>query len=326
MWMVDRNHVKILKNRADRGRTTPSVVRFDPDSDATLVGTAAVARETQAPVGNTVRSVKRLMGQRFDSSAAQVARRFASYQLASTKQGNAGISIARRRRTDVVQPEEVSALVLAELKASAEAYFEDGATSIDNAVITVPAYFNDSQRKATLASASMAGFKAVRLLNEPTAAAMAYGLFLAGTKLVVVFDFGGGTLDVSLMQIQEGKFEVLGIGGDTNLGGEDINNLLLDHVFEMLNKHHSISRDQLSAEDVVRVKREIEKAKIALSTEDSAVIELQELAGGKHKRVSVTLQRRKFELLCDDIWKKYVWWRLGMDGCVHKSIFCSCAL
>jgi len=169
-------------------------------------------------------------------------------------------------------------------------------------VITVPAYFNDSQRKATITSASMAGFKAVRLLNEPTAAAMAYGLFLAGTKLVVVFDFGGGTLDVSLMQIQEGKFEVLGIGGDTNLGGEDINNLLVDHVLEMLDKHHDIRRAQLSAEDMVRVKRAVEKAKIALSSEETADIELPPISG---KRVSITLHRRKFELLCESIWKKY---------------------
>lgn len=304
MWMVDRNHVKVLKNRKDRGRTTPSVVRFDPDSEQALVGNVAVARETDAPIGNTVRSVKRLMGQKFVSKAVQVAKRFASYDVVATAQGNAAIPVVRKRKA-VVQPEEVSALVLAELKASAEAYFDDK-TRIDNVVITVPAYFNDSQRKATITSASMAGFKAIRLLNEPTAAAMAYGLFLAGTKLVVVFDFGGGTLDVSLMQIQEGKFEVLGIGGDTNLGGEDINNLLVDHVLDMLDKHHSIRRTQLSAEDMVRIKREVEKAKIALSSEETVEIELPPIAGNNGKRVSVSLHRRKFELICESIWKKYV--------------------
>ncbi|ETO61502.1 hypothetical protein F444_20504 [Phytophthora nicotianae P1976] len=301
MWYVDRNHVKILKNSLDRGRTTPSVVRFDPKSQSVDVGNVAVGLETSKPVGNTIRSVKRLMGQRFESKAVDVARIYASYEVAPTAQGNVAVQVVRGHKKVQVQPEEVSACVLRELKASAEAYF-DGQTKLDNVVITVPAYFSDAQRRATITSASMAGFKAVRLLNEPTAAAMAYGLFLSGTKLVTVFDFGGGTLDVSLLSIQDGKFEVLGIGGDTNLGGEDINNTLLDHLLDVLYKRHNVTRAQVEQGDMVRVKREVEKAKIELSEQESADITVYEIAGVS--TFKYTLTRRKFEQLCDPIWKK----------------------
>ncbi|RLN47864.1 hypothetical protein BBJ28_00018831 [Nothophytophthora sp. Chile5] len=301
MWHVERNHAKILKNRADRGRTTPSAVRFDPQSQSYLVGNAALALETTEPVGNTVRSVKRLMGQKFDSKASEVARMYATYKVAPTKQGNVAVQVARGGGKPIaVEPEELSACILSELKASAEAYFEDG-KRLDNVVITVPAYFSDSQRKATITSASMAGFKAIRLLNEPTAAAMAYGLFLSGTKLVTVFDFGGGTLDVSLLSIQDGRFEVLGIGGDTNLGGEDINNLLVEHLLEVLHKHHDVTRAQVSMTDMVLLKREVETAKVALSSEEHADITLHDFAG--IPTFSYTLMRRKFELLCEPIWK-----------------------
>ncbi|KAF4324440.1 hypothetical protein BBO99_00000191 [Phytophthora kernoviae] len=303
MWHVERNHVKILKNKEDRGRTTPSVVRFDPTSQSVKTGNAAVALETSEPVENTVRSVKRLMGQKFESKAVDVARMYATYKVAPTIHGNVAIQVERGgKKAVVIQPEEVSACVLAELKASAEAYFEDGKTRLDNVVITVPAYFSDSQRKATITSASMAGFKAIRLLNEPTAAAMAYGLFLSGTKLVTVFDFGGGTLDVSLLRIEDGRFEVLGIGGDTNLGGEDINNTLVDHLLEVLYKHHDVTRAQVSNADLVRMKREVEKAKILLSSEEFTDITVNDIAG--IPTFTYKLMRRKFEQLCDPIWKK----------------------
>ncbi|GMF23585.1 unnamed protein product [Phytophthora lilii] len=301
LWLVAQSRVKILKSRARRGRTTPSVVRFDALSQRVAVGQAALELETTPPLGNTVRSVKRLMGQKFQSAAADVARVYAAYQLVPTLQGDVALQLQRGGKQVQVRPEEVSACVLKELKASAEAYFEDG-FKLDNVVITVPAYFSDAQRKATITSASMAGFKAVRLLNEPTAAAMAYGLFLSGTKMVTVFDFGGGTLDVSLLRIQDGKFEVLGIGGDTNLGGEDINNILVDHLLEMLNKHYDVMRAQVSEADMVRLKREVEKAKIELSSEEYADITLKDIAGVS--TFSYTLMRRKFEQLCDPIWKK----------------------
>ncbi|KAG7377207.1 hypothetical protein PHYPSEUDO_012024 [Phytophthora pseudosyringae] len=301
MWHVERSSVKILKNRLDRGRTTPSVVRFDPKSQSVDVGNVAVGLETAEPVGNTVRSVKRLMGQPFASKAADVARIYAAYEVAPTAQGNVALQVLRGHKKVQVQPEEVSACVLTELKASAEAYF-DAQTRLDNVVITVPAYFSDSQRKATITAASMAGFKAVRLLNEPTAAAMAYGLFLSGSKLVTVFDFGGGTLDVSLLSIQDGKFEVLGIGGDTNLGGEDINNVLVDHLLQVLYKQHDVTRAQVGAGDMVRLKREVEKAKIQLSQEEYADVTVHDIAGVP--KFTYTLMRRKFEQLCDPIWKK----------------------
>lgn len=301
MWYVDRNHVKILKNRLDRGRTTPSVVHFDPSSQSIDVGHAAIRHETTEPVGNTIRSVKRLMGQKFKSKATHVAKVYATYEVVPTAQGNVAMQVVRSHEKVQVQPEEVSAHILTELKASAEAYF-DGQTSLNNVVITVPAYFSDAQRKATITSASMAGFKAVRLLNEPTAAAMAYGLFLSGTKLVTVFDFGGGTLDVSLLRIQDGKFEVLGIGGDTNLGGEDITNRMLDELLEVLFRRYNVTPTQVTRADLVRLKRELERVKIQLSEHESADMTVHDLAGVP--KFTYTLTRRDFEQLCDVIWNQ----------------------
>ncbi|TDH71186.1 hypothetical protein CCR75_007346 [Bremia lactucae] len=301
MWYVDRNHVKILKNRFDRGRTMPSVVHFDPDSQSVDVGNQAIRLETLDPVGNTIRSIKRLLGHKFKSKATDVARIYASYEVVPTAQQNVAVQVVRSHKKVHVEPEEVSAYILRELKASAEAYF-DGHTSLDNVVITVPAYFSDTQRKATITSASMAGFKTVRLLNEPTAAAMAYGLFLSGQKLVTVVDFGGGTLDVSILRIHDGKFEVLGIGGDTHLGGEDINNILLDHVLETLCERYHVTRAQVNEKALVRLKQEVEKAKIMLSDTESVTILAHEI--GNIPKCTYTLTRRTFEQVCDPIWTK----------------------
>lgn len=251
----------------------------------------------------------------------EVAKSFGTYEIVATKQGNAAVQVVRAQRAVTVEPEEVSAYILSDLKASAEAYF-DG-KRIDNAVITVPAYFSDSQRKATLTSASMAGFKAVRLLNEPTAAAMAYGLFVAGSKIVVVFDFGGGTLDVSLLSIDDGRFEVLGIGGDTNLGGEDLNNAITEHLIELLHKHHDVHRANLTLADMIQLKAQAEQAKIALSTHESADVELRDVAGVA--RFAYTLTRHKFEQLGDSIWKKCVCCRLSAvcsNACVGRREWC----
>ncbi|GMF51523.1 unnamed protein product [Phytophthora fragariaefolia] len=155
---------------------------------------------------------------------------------------------------------------------------------------------------------------------------MAYGLFLSGSKLVTVFDFGGGTLDVSLMSIQDGRFEVLGIGGDTNLGGEDINNVLVDHLLELLYKHHDVVKAQVAGLDMVRLRREVEKAKIQLSQEEHADIEVDDIAGVK--KFTYTLMRRKFEQLCDPIWKKYVQMpsnvvllSISIDNLVYTGVF-----
>ncbi|KAG2993299.1 hypothetical protein PC120_g22282 [Phytophthora cactorum] len=180
MWHVDRNHVKILKNRLDRGRTTPSMVRFNPNNQSVDVGNVAIGLETSEPVGNTIRSVKRLMGQKFESKAVDVARIYAAYE--------------------------------------------------------------------------------------------------------------------------DGKFEVLGIGGDTNLGGEDINNILLDHLLEVLYKRHDVTRAQVEPADMVGLKREVERAKIELSEEEHADITVNDIAGVS--KFTHTLTRRKFEQLCDPIWKK----------------------
>ncbi|KAI9908487.1 hypothetical protein PsorP6_002903 [Peronosclerospora sorghi] len=303
IWHVERNHVKILKNRVDRGRTTPSVVRFDPSNQQVVVGHKAIELETWKPVENTIRSVKRLVGQKFDSKATEVAKQYASYVLKPTAQGNVALEVTRGGKKVHVEPEEVAACILRELKASAEALFH-GKTVFDNAVITVPAYFSDAQRKATLNSAYRAGFKTVRLLNEPTAAAIAYGLFLSGRKLVTVFDFGGGTLDVSVLRIEDGKFEVLGIGGNRNLGGDDITNLLMDHVLKTLKKdRHNRTRAQLNKAYLVNLRRKVEKAKVELSENDCVNIVLPDLGDGP--TVTFPLSRHKLEKLGDPIWKEY---------------------
>ncbi|OQR98297.1 hsp70, partial [Thraustotheca clavata] len=191
---------------------------------------------------------------------------------------------------------------LSQLKASVEKKLNE---RIVNAVLTVPAYFNETQRQATLRAATMAGFEAVRLLNEPTAAAMAYGLFVAGKKRVVVFDFGGGTLDVSVLLIDEGKFQVEGVGGDTHLGGEDINHLLFDFVLQSLQNKHGRLSNPLTPSDIIQIQRAVEDAKIELSTEVTTTIQLNNI--GHVPSHTIKLTRQKFEGICEPLFKKCIY-------------------
>jgi molecular chaperone DnaK (HSP70) len=234
------------------------------------------------------------------------------------------VEVVRNNRKTLIEPEEISAMILKELKESAENYFpkKNTCVHIENAVITVPAYFNDSQRKATIKSAHLAGFKAVRLLNEPTAAAMAYGLFVAGEKKVIVFDFGGGTLDVSLMEINEGKFEVIGIGGDTNLGGEDLTHAIMNHIIELLYQHYDdFNHKKLPPKQLALIRQRAEEAKIQLSTQETAQIQFTrqdffedekdtepdadaDADAGAKNNFTFVLTRINFQELAEDIFQR----------------------
>nr|CCA22305.1 hsp70like protein putative [Albugo laibachii Nc14] len=304
VWLKDQNRVKIFKHGIETkwSHLLPSVVRYDPvDISLVLVGKEAIELESKPPCKNTIRCVKRLMGQKYVNDRIAYLQSSSIYEIVSTQRGNAAIQIdgdhGDDKRTSV-EPEEVAAHILIKLKARAEAYFDHKA--IENVVLTVPAHFNDGQRKATIRAASMAGFKKIRLLNEPTAAAMAYGLFIAGKKQVLVFDFGGGTLDVSLMQIHEGRFRVVAIGGDTNLGGEDINQMIIDHILQSFEEKEGIL--QLTIDQKAAMKQSIEQAKIQLSNAMEAVIKFE------HKTTwrQYALSRDVFESICDSVWTRCI--------------------
>lgn len=300
IWLKDQSRVKILKHDFDTKRyhLLPSVVRYDPtDVSLVSVGQEAVRLEATPPCKNTIRCVKRLMGQRYTNDRISYLQSSSTHQIVSTKRGNVGICIITEKNDEsIVEPEQVAACILLKLKAKAEAYFD--LKVIENVVLTVPAHFNDGQRKATIRAASMAGFRKIRLMNEPTAAAMAYGLFIAGHKQVLVFDFGGGTLDVSLMRIDEGKFKVVAIGGDTNLGGEDINQIIYHHILCSFEKRGIL---KLTIDQQTAMKQSIEEAKIQLSDSMEATVELKVAT----RLLQYNLRRDVFESICDSVWKRY---------------------
>ncbi|OQR91707.1 hsp70-like protein [Achlya hypogyna] len=306
-WKLHANHVKVVNHaRGDaKAKTLPSVVSF-PATGAPVVGFEAVDLEQRGGGDTvTVRCAKRLMGKSHQEASPD--QRYLAYTLV----GDAHVAVDLPARRTQVTPSEVSALVLQQLKGAAETKLGE---SIRNCVLTVPAYFNETQRQATLEAATMAGFKAVRLLNEPTAAAMAYGLFVAGAKRVVVFDFGGGTLDVSVLHIDNGTFQVEGVGGDTHLGGEDINHLLMDHVLQSVQRKHGSLPQPLPTAAMVQLQGAVEAAKVALSTADETTIVLKNIAHvASHE---LTLTRRKLEAICDPLFKKCI--RITRD--VLKSI------
>ena len=272
VWIPGENRVKILKGN-ERSKILPSKVHFT-DVSSHEIGSVPDGINPS----NSISNIKRLMGKKYADETVALDQKYASYSIASTQQNNAGVEIMSNR---VYLPEELSSFILQDLKQRAESFLHK---PIANLVVTVPAYFNDAQRKATIVAAEMAGFQGIRLLNEPTAAAMSYGLFIAGKKNVVVFDFGGGTFDVSVLSIDEGVFEVLGIGGDTHLGGQDLNHLILDH----LSQHQTLTRDEK-----FKLEQQIEQAKVCLSTDTQ--VEISE---------DVKLTREEFNRICQPVFKK----------------------
>lgn len=277
------------------GRLAPSMVAFNKNGER-LVGQTAKRQATINPE-NTVFSVKRFIGRRFDDPETATEQKHVSYQLVGGKQGDVRVRVPQVNKD--YTPQEISAMVLAKLKQDAEAYLGE---SVTEAVITVPAYFNDSQRQATKDAGKIAGLNVRRIINEPTAAALAYGLDKDQDETILVFDLGGGTFDVSVLEVSEGLVEVLATNGDTHLGGDDWDVAVVDWVIKEFLRDQGIdlSRDRQALQ---RVREAAEKAKIELSTVMETEMNLPfitaDASGPKHLQMPIS--RAKFEQLTEGL-------------------------
>jgi len=278
-------------NNAEGNRTTPSVVAVDKNGER-LVGTVAKRQAVTNPL-NTVFSVKRLMGRKFNEVAVEI--KNYPYKVKANSSGEPAIEMGGKE----YPAPEISAMVLAKMKKTAEEYLGH---SVKEAVITVPAYFNDRQRQATKDAGRIAGLDVKRIINEPTAAALAYGLDQKKTGKVAVYDLGGGTFDISILDLNEGVFEVLSTNGDTHLGGDDFDKRIIDWLISEFRKAEGIdlSKDPMALQ---RLKEAAEKSKIELSSTMQTDINLPFITadntGPKH--LNVTLSRAKYEQLVDDL-------------------------
>ena len=286
--------VEIIPNELGN-RITPSVVAFTDDDR--LVGEAAKNQAALNPK-RTIYSVKRLIGRKYNDKEVQMDKKLLPYDIID-KDGKPYIQVETKGQKKIYSPEEISAMILTKMKTVAENFL---GTKVKNAVITVPAYFNDSQRQSTKDAGTIAGLNVLRIINEPTAAAIAYGLDKKDKERnILVFDLGGGTFDVSLLTIDSGVFEVVSTNGDTHLGGEDFDHRILDYLLKKLKKQHG--KDFKNNKSVIqKLKTEIEKAKRHLSSSLQATIEIDELEPGFDFKD--TLSRAKFEELNLDLFKK----------------------
>ncbi len=283
---------QVLTNR-EGSRTTPSIVGFTEDNER-LVGQIAKRQAITNPM-NTVFAVKRLVGRKYDSEETQHAREILPYEIVRAVNGDVKI----RARAREYSPEEISAFILKEIKEfSEEALGEE----INEAIITVPAYFDDAQRQATRDAGRIAGLEVLRIINEPTAAALAYGLERRGSEIVAVYDLGGGTFDISILELGEGIYEVKSTAGDTYLGGEDFDKKIMDWLLDDFKKSSGIDlkQDRMALQ---RLKEAAEKAKCELSTANETTITLPfisaDASGPKH--INRTLTRDRFESLVADL-------------------------
>jgi molecular chaperone DnaK len=299
MAVLEGGKATVLEN-SEGARTTPSIVAFTKSGER-VVGQAAKRQAVTNP-RNTVFSVKRLMGRKF-VELTEADKRM-PYKIVAAANGDAHVQVEVGGETKVYSPQEVSAMILAKLKADAEAKLGE---TITEAVITVPAYFNDSQRNATKAAGEIAGLNVRRIINEPTAAALAYGLDSKSDEKVAVYDLGGGTFDISVLEIGDGVFEVLATDGDTHLGGDDWDNTLITWI---VNEFKTDSGIDLSGQPdaLQRIKEEAEKAKIALSSSQSYDLNLPfitaDASGPKH--IMKTLTRAKMEQLTDNLFERTI--------------------
>ncbi len=289
----------VLENSEGR-RVTPSVVAFTKSGER-LVGDAA-KRQAVTNSRNTVYSIKRFMGRKF--SEVEEERKRVPYKVVAAANGDAVVEVEIDGKPKRFTPAEISAMVLGKLKADAEMRLGE---KITQAVITVPAYFNDSQRQATKDAGRIAGLEVLRIINEPTAASLAYGLDKKKDEKIAVYDLGGGTFDISVLEIGDGVFEVKATKGDTHLGGDDWDGRIMDWILEEFKKEHGMDLRK-QADALQRIKEESEKAKIALSSSQVYEINLPfitaDASGPKH--ISMKLTRAKMEQLCDDLFERTI--------------------
>ncbi|KAB2732099.1 molecular chaperone DnaK [Brucella intermedia] len=290
--VMDGKNAKVIEN-AEGARTTPSIVAFS-DSDERLIGQPAKRQAVTNPEG-TIFAVKRLIGRRFDDPMVAKDKDLVPYQIVKGDNGDAWVEVHGKKYS----PSQVSAMILQKMKETAESYLGE---TVTQAVITVPAYFNDAQRQATKDAGKIAGLEVLRIINEPTAAALAYGLDKNDGKTIAVYDLGGGTFDVSVLEIGDGVFEVKSTNGDTFLGGEDFDMRLVEYLVSEFKKESGIDlkNDKLALQ---RLKEAAEKAKIELSSSQQTEVNLPfitaDATGPKH--LAIKLSRAKFESLVDDL-------------------------
>ncbi|MGN8020913.1 molecular chaperone DnaK [Phyllobacterium sp. 22229] len=295
--VMDGKNAKVIEN-AEGARTTPSIIAFT-DSDERLAGQPAKRQAVTNPEG-TVFAVKRLIGRRFDDPTVEKDKKLVPYHIVKGDNGDAWVEVHNQKYS----PSQISAMILQKMKETAEAYLGE---KVEKAVITVPAYFNDAQRQATKDAGKIAGLEVLRIINEPTAAALAYGLDKKEGKTIAVYDLGGGTFDVSVLEIGDGVFEVKSTNGDTFLGGEDFDMRLVEYFAAEFKKEQGIDlkNDKLALQ---RLKEAAEKAKIELSSAQQTEINLPfitaDASGPKH--LTMKLSRAKFESLVDDLVQRTV--------------------
>jgi molecular chaperone DnaK len=290
---IENGEPVVIPN-AEGSRTTPSVIAFTKDGER-RVGSVAKRQGVTNPE-NTIYAVKRLMGRRFESDEAKRHATAVPYRVVQALNGDAWVQAGDKE----LSPPEVSALVLAKMKEIAEAYL---GTTVESAVVTVPAYFDDAQRQATRDAGKIAGLEVKRIINEPTAAALAYGLDKGKQGKVAVYDLGGGTFDISVLEMADGVFEVLATNGDTHLGGEDFDRVIVDHLADKFAKDNGgldLRKDRVALQ---RLKEQAEKAKHELSSALETEVNLPFIAadatGPKH--LVTTLKRSDIEILCADL-------------------------
>ncbi|XP_002121036.2 stress-70 protein, mitochondrial-like [Ciona intestinalis] len=296
--VMDGKQAKVLEN-AEGSRTTPSVIAFTPEGER-LAGTPARRQAVTNP-GNTFYATKRLIGRRFEDAEIQKESKTSTFKIVKATNGDAWVEGTDGKR---YSPSQIGAFVLTKMKETAESYLNQ---PVKNAVVTVPAYFNDSQRQATKDAGQISGLNVLRVINEPTAAALAYGMDKSEDKIIAVYDLGGGTFDISLLEIQKGVFEVKSTNGDTLLGGEDFDNVLVEHLVKEFLRDQGVDlkKDKMA---IQRVKEAAEKAKMELSSSLQTDINLPYLtmdaSGPKH--MNLKMSRSQLEQLVGGLIKRTV--------------------
>jgi molecular chaperone DnaK len=295
--VMEGNKPKVIEN-SEGARTTPSMVAFT-DSGEVLVGQTAKRQSITNPE-NTIFAIKRLIGRRYDDPLTQKDKDMVPYKIVPGPNGDAWVEVRGKKYS----PSQISGFILTKMKETAEAFLGQ---KIDQAVITVPAYFNDAQRQATKDAGRIAGLDVLRIINEPTAAALAYGLEKKGSGKIAVYDLGGGTFDISILEVGDGVFEVKATNGDTFLGGEDFDKRIMDYLADEFRKETGIDlrKDRLALQ---RLKDAAEKAKIELSSTTQTDVNLPFITADQNgpKHLTMKLTRSKLEALVDDLIQRTV--------------------